>query len=659
MKLSVKSSMIASLLMAVALSCVSYLGYDKAKTALENNFQDQAEQQLDAVRNYIDLWIQGAQVKYQALAEADEVKSKDIARTLEYSVRLTGVTGNPDEFAFIDADGTLYLPGATADLQDFEHFRRAMAGETVTVDPIFSKSPGAETTPIVLTAAPVKDDAGAVVGVANGGQPIQDLIELINKVKLGRQGYALVYTQDGTIVAGERMEDTLQKRISDYGSPELDAIVPASIGGATGIERAVVNGEEQMIVYGKAAMMDWGIAILVPKSEAYAGANDLLRYSVWITALCLLGSAVIIYLVMRRTLRPISAMNAKLRELASGEADLTARLAVVNTRDEIGELSGSFNRMLDNLGQLVLAIRSQGQHVAGETGQLLGHVEAVSSSVEQATVRIQEANTGLQSQMSGYERNLARVGEISGGVSSIVAISSETSDLAVAASDRAQAGETAVQGLTEQMDEIQQTVRLAAAGIGRLGERSQAIDDIAGLIASIASRTNILALNASIEAARAGEEGKGFAVVAGEIRKLAEQSTASASQIAELIHEVLQDTSGTVVSIERGMSAVERGRSQADQVRELFDMLVAATSDVSSHMARIAASASQLNTHADRVEAEITDSVVIGQQSTRNFEQIAAMSEEQLASMLEMTGSVQQLARTAEELKAMLNRFNV
>ena len=76
---------------------------------------------------------------------------------------MTKVTDNPDEFAFIDADGTLYLPGATTNVKDAEHFARAMKGETVTIDPVGSKSPGVEGTPIVLTATPVKDEAGNMI----------------------------------------------------------------------------------------------------------------------------------------------------------------------------------------------------------------------------------------------------------------------------------------------------------------------------------------------------------------------------------------------------------------------------------------------------------------------------------------------------------------
>lgn len=658
MKLTVKSSLITTLLMTVSLSCVSFFGYDRAKTTLEENFKEQAEQQLAVVQNYIDIWIQGTQAKYKALSESDDVRKGNIPRILAYSNRMTVITENPDEFAFIAPDGTLYLPGATTNVEDFPHFQRAINGETVTIDPVGSKSPGVEGTPIVLTATPVRDDQGNIVGVGNGGQPIQDLIDLISKVKLGQSGHAIVYTKDGTVVASQNPEDTLQKNMADYGNEALNKIVTDSTNGKTGLGEAAIDGSDHLIVYGKSGMMDWGISILVPKSEAYAEANALLKFSIFVTLACLLVSAVVIYTVMRRTLKPLSVMNEKLKGLSASEGDLSSRLPF-ETKDEIGELSRSFNGMLENLQGLIISILGKGQIVAGSSSHLLGNVDQISSTVQQTTTNIQQANAGLQGQMTGYERNLGLIGEIGEGMYGILNTSNQTSALAAEASQGAKTGSDAVGGLANQMDSIQQTVNEAAAGIKRLGSRSEEIGDITSLITSIASQTNILALNASIEAARAGVHGKGFAVVADEIRKLAEQSTESANQIAELIHQVQADTSHAVGKMDKGTGEVALGLEQVKGVGALFQTLVATTTDVSIHMESIAAAADRLNANTERVESEIKESVHIAKNSSRSFETIAAMSEEQLASIMEINSSVEQLTRTADELKTMLNRFKV
>ncbi len=658
MKLSVKSSLITTLLMALALSSVSFLGYTKAKSSLEHNFQDQASQQLNSVKSYIDIWIRGGQDKYKALSQSDDLRSNNIPQILAYSTRMTELTNNPDEFAFIDPNGQLYLPGATVDVSDYPHFQRAIQGETVTVDPVGSKSPGVEGTPIVLTATPVKDDQGNIVGVSNGGQPIQDLIDLISNVKLGQTGHAIVFTKDGTVVASQNKEDTLQKNMADFGSEKLNQMVLDSTNGGSGIVETVVNGVDHMIVYGKPSTMDWGIAILVPTSEAFAEANSLLWFSIIVTVVSLLLSAAIIYTVMRRTLKPLSVINDKLKELSASEGNLASRLAV-ETNDEIGELSQSFNRMLESMQGLIRSILNKGQVVAQSTTSLLGNVDQISSTVQQTTASIQQTNYGMQSQMTGYEQNLELVGHIGDSVYGILNTSNQTSDLSKKASEEAEHGNEAVISLARQMSFIQETVSSAAQAIERLGERSEEIGSITSLITAIASQTNLLALNASIEAARAGEHGKGFAVVADEIRKLAEQSSGSASQINRLIHEVQVDTSQAVENMSKGTTEVVVGMEQVKQVGRVFERIVATTANVSSQMGTIAASADQLNANTKRVEAEIKASVQIGKESSHNFETITAVSEEQLASIMEITHSVEQLTRTADELKTMLNRFNL
>lgn len=658
MKLSIKSSLITTLLMAVSLTTVSFLGYYKAKNSLEHNFQDQATQQLGSVQNYIDIWIQGRQDKYKALSQSDELRNADIPKILGFSERMTEITENPDEFAFIDPDGRLHLPGATVDVSGYPHFQRAIKGETVTIDPTGSQSPGVEGTPIVLTATPVTDENGDIVGVSNGGQPIQELISLISKVKLGQSGHAIVYTKDGTIVAGENAEDTLNKKIADLNNDTLDQIVKDSTAGKTGIAETAVDGVENMVVYGKADSMDWGIAILVPKSEAYAEANALLWFSITVTIVSLLISAAIIYTVMRRTLRPLSVMNEKLKDLSSSEGDLTSRLTI-ETNDEIGELSKSFNKMLDSLQGLLRSILEKGQVVADSTAGLFVNVGQMSSTVQDTTASIQQTNDGLQSQMAGFEQNLELVGEIGESVDGIMSISNTTSDISVKASEEAKSGNQTVISLANQMDVMHEAVNEAAEVIQRLGQRSEEIGNIVSLITTIAAQTNLLALNASIEAARAGEHGRGFAVVAAEVRKLAEQSTGSANQIASLINEVQGDTLHAVGSMEKGRTEMIAGMEQVKAVGSFFERIVTTTANVSSQMEQTTASADQLNSNTKRVEAVIKESVEIGKQSSKNFETIAAMSEEQLASILEITDSVEQLTRTSDELKTMLHKFKV
>ena len=136
-------------------------------------------------------------------------------------------------------------------------------------------------------------------------------------------------------------------------------------------------------------------------------------------------------------------------------------------------------------------------------------------------------------------------------IQTIASSSANVADEAYEMERRSQQGNTVVRQVSQQMTLITESVKNTASAIQVLESRSQEIGDILNIISGISSQTNLLALNASIEAARVGEEGRGFAVVAGEVRKLAEQSEQSTSQIAVLIEEIQTEIKQAVRAMEK------------------------------------------------------------------------------------------------------------
>ncbi|MFB9327705.1 methyl-accepting chemotaxis protein [Paenibacillus aurantiacus] len=550
------------------------------------------------------------------------------------------------------------MPGAKIDVSGYPHFQQAVNGETVTIDPVGSSSPGVEGTPIVLTATPVRDQSGKIIGVSNGGQPIAELIKLIANVKLGETGHATVFTKDGTIVAGRNPEDTLRTKIGDLKNEVLNQIVQDSTAGKTGITEAVIDGVENIVVYGKASSMDWGIMITVPKSEANADARSLLTFSITVTILSLVISALINFALIRRTLQPLSVVTKRLKGLSTSEGDLTTRLPV-ETNDEVGELSANFNAMLENLQSLVKTVMEKGEGVSQSALGFRSNMNDMSLAAHKATAFIQASVQGLQEQLTGYERNLVSVAEISDSISKIADTTLSTSRISSKTSREAEQGSEIVTALTQQMTTIETTVNEAAFIIKQLGGRSEKIGAISSLITSIASQTNLLALNASIEAARAGEHGRGFAVVAEEVRKLAEQSTDSASQITQLIRDIQADTISAVRGMERGTDEVMIGMERASEVGSLFGGIVASIREVAVSIEKISSSTEGLNEQTRVVEGTVASNLKVAQASSANYETVGAMSEEQLATIAEIRGSVNQLADTASELLSLMSKFKV
>lgn len=508
LRLVVKNTLVISLLIAISMISISAFGYMKAKEFLYERFKDQAYSQLDSVRANIDIWIKGKKETMEYIAEADELKTSNVKKADALGTRIAQRMNNPDAFGFMDAKGFLYLGGAKIPVANFEHFIGGMNGLTKAYDPVPSKSPSLNGAPIVLSSTPVYGYNGKIVGVASGGSPIKSLMDIISNVTLGKSGYVTVFTKDGTIVVGKNKEDTLKKKISDYGNSDLNKLVEKSMNGKTGVIETKFNGENSLIFYSKAREIDWGIMISIPTSEAFADANSLLNYFIVITVVFIVLSAIISYVINHRSLKPIKEINDRIEELANNEGDLTQRLTI-NRKDEVGKLANTFNSLLDSLRDLIRGILRKGEVVSENTAALSKSAEEMVRLSSVVTKNVQKSAEISTEQEMGNKKNLESINEITQSVSEIKDHSSLVSEKTKNAYKEVEKANEEIKLFISEMYNIQDSVRNSSEIVKKLGNRSSEIGKIVEMITDITEQTNLLALNASIEAARAGEHGKG------------------------------------------------------------------------------------------------------------------------------------------------------
>jgi methyl-accepting chemotaxis protein len=177
---------------------------------------------------------------------------------------------------------------------------------------------------------------------------------------------------------------------------------------------------------------------------------------------------------------------------------------------------------------------------------------------------------------------------------------------AESAANSARDGGKTVDDVLERMRGIAQSVGESAANIEQLGARSNEIGRIVRVIDEIATQTNLLALNAAIEAARAGEQGRGFAVVAGEVRRLAERTTAATGEIAGVIQSVQSVTADAVRQMRSGTAAVEQGVEVAGKAGDSIQRIIREADNVGTMVAQIASAATQQATATEEVNASMS-----------------------------------------------------
>ncbi|KIL45779.1 hypothetical protein KP78_21280 [Jeotgalibacillus soli] len=630
----------------------------KAKDFLYDRFQEQAYSQLESVKANIDIWIKGKQETMEYMAEADELKVNDGKKADALGYRISQRMDNPDAFAYMDAEGFLYLGGNKIPVGDYEHYKGGMDKLTKTYNPVPSQSPSLDGAPIVLSSSPIYGNNGEVIGVASGGHQIESLMNIISNITLGDSGYVTVFTNDGTVVAGQNKEDILNMKIADYENNDLDKLVENSMKGKTGLVETNFNGENSLIYYSKAEEMDWGIMISVPTSEAFADANSLLNYFIIITIIFIVIGAIINYVINMRSLKPINEVNLKIEELANNEGDLTQRLSI-KRKDEIGSLAKSFNSLLDSLQELIGSILHKGEVVAENTAVLSNHAEEMVQLSGAVTKNVQISAELSTEQERGNKKNLESINGITQSVAEIKDHSLLVSEKTKNSYKEVEKANEEVISLLSQMSVIQNSVRNSSEIVRKLGNRSSEIGNIIEMITGISEQTNLLALNASIEAARAGEHGKGFAVVANEVKKLAEESAQSAKQISELVNEIQTETSNAVVEIESGTNQFRAGMEKLKDVNGSLQDVYHSSKESSNEVDKIFIEIDNLLSKVEDVEGIINDNSKKSLESTKYIREVASSSEEQLLSIQDIKASIEKTAQFAEELSDLLNRFKI
>jgi methyl-accepting chemotaxis protein len=373
-----------------------------------------------------------------------------------------------------------------------------------------------------------------------------------------------------------------------------------------------------------------------------------------IFALILLISLSIV--ISRMIVKPIKQLKHLLLEAENG--DFTVK-GDYESKDEIGELTGSFNNMTNALQAVFSTVQDSSQQVASASEQLSASAEQNSKASEHITITLQELSSGAEKQVHRVEDSSRVMADITNYTKTIADHTEKISKDVQHASEMSLEGNQAIQKVNEQMKSIYDNVNSLSEAVKSLNTRSNEIGQITNVITGISAQTNLLALNAAIEAARAGEHGKGFAVVADEVRKLAEESTHSTEKITKLIQLIQKDTEMTIQTMEKAAEEVNSGLNVANVAGSSFQKIEQAVNGVVSQIEEISESLRKLASGTDSVNDSIQHVNEVAKDSAGITQNISAATEEQLASIEEISASSQSLAKLADELQVIMKQFTI
>ena len=268
------------------------------------------------------------------------------------------------------------------------------------------------------------------------------------------------------------------------------------------------------------------------------------------------------------------------------------RAVIDDTYQSIDQLNSGVRKITDNVEALsasseetsssMLEMVASMEEVSRHTDTLFTSVEETASATHEMVSSINEVDQNVVYLTNFVTDTSSSMVEMSASIAQVEANAARSYDLTVAVADAAETGMRAVRETIDGMEQIRQSVIEANTVVGRLGERSAAINKILNVIEDVAEQTNLLALNAAILAAQAGEYGKGFSVVAAEIRDLSERTASSTRDIANLIRGVQDEVDNALRATSSGSSLVENGVALSHQAGKALNNILESASKASS-----------------------------------------------------------------------------
>lgn len=393
------------------------------------------------------------------------------------------------------------------------------------------------------------------------------------------------------------------------------------------------------------------------KKDASKKAQTALYLSIILIIVTIVTGILTTIIMSRMIAFPLRNLQKSVKVIASG--DLSQEDLTVHSKDELGQLTQSFNTMKATIRNLLTSLSSSAEQLGAAAEELTASTQEVTLTSIDVAERAEKSAENTHAAASSAKESAIAMDETSAAVQRI-AESAQT--LHLSATDTATVadeGETNISSAERQMMTIYESTKLTTELIHKLSKQSEEIENITRVITSITDQTNLLALNAAIEAARAGEHGKGFAVVADEVRKLAEESNASASQITALTTEIQIETKNVENAIQQSLQTVEAGVGIIQNAGTSFNTIVSAVDHMKAQIEDISAVTEEISAAAEEVAASVSEISSTAEANAEDTMMANSAMQQQVSTLKEISTVSAELSNRAIELQNAVNHFKL
>ena len=502
----------------------------------------------------------------------------------------------------------------------------------------------------------VKDASGQVVAVIGADIMLGTIEELFRSMQFGRTGYYTLVDDQMRVLCSAKNPDMVMKSLQD-GAPELYALCKE--GRSSGTLTHLGTTRQVSILRG---VEDWYLISLVDDAEIQEAGYGAMKIILLCSVVIILVLQALAMLLARSVCRPLSAIMEGSRDAAAGRLD---RLPTDDMfSGELLQLHRNLKFMIDQWKDASAQAEQEAQEAqvqaeaarkamseadaarqAAESARRNGMI-AAAEELEQATSAISSASAELSAEVeestSSSRTAAARLSEaatamneMNATVQEVARNASAAANMAAETRNEALKGAGIVSKALESIEQVHQGSVALKEDMARLDEHTRNITQIVSVITDIADQTNLLALNAAIEAARAGEAGRGFAVVADEVRKLAEKTMNSTSEVSRAILDIQNSVRQSIASTETSVEQIRQATDFAGQSGDALKRIVSDTETVADEVRAIATAGEEQSAASEEINRTIDEANLVSGQSaeamTRAAQALGSLAEQSRA----------------------------
>jgi methyl-accepting chemotaxis protein len=438
---------------------------------------------------------------------------------------------------------------------------------------------------------------------------------------------------------------------------DSDVAIPAFVvdGDNDGsLEAKDTEGASVITAFSEVNSAGWRLVGKTPVNQLVSDADSIYVLTLIVTAAAAVAAVVICYIMIRMFANPLVRLRNLMNEGERG--NLSVRL-YLNRKDEIGQLTDSFNRMMSEITSLVEQTNGTADEVLATASVLTEASRKTAVSAKEIAVATEEIASGSTSLAIEAERGSDLTSTINTQMQNLMNTNQSMEASATTVQLASEQGASYMNVLIEKTGLTEQMTRSLVEKVDRLKDSTSSIRKILDVLNNLTKQTNILSLNATIEAARAGAAGKGFMVVADEIRKLADQSRHSIDVVGQITETIQREIDETVEVLTEAHPIFQEQVSSVKETNQIFMAVQSHMAQFSDNLGSVTEAISKLDESQSVLTDAMTSVSAVAEQSSATSEEVASLSNEQLSVSEELVKLSNRLEDASNQLQQSLSRF--